>query len=141
MYLEILKIRFRVVLWYILVSKIPQFLVKSYWWRAHHTFLGSRHPEVAKICFMFCLSTRAKYSVFKASSSSWTINLYNNWIKWLPLKAFIVTNKRSKQHYKNSNCFCFSLWNLFFPAHFNFKCNLKNPEWYWVNQKQAKDFH
>ena len=36
------------VLWTILVCKIPQFWAKATIWIAHHTFLESRHPEITK---------------------------------------------------------------------------------------------
>ena len=55
---------------------------------------------------------------------------YNNFVKWLALKAFEIYNKRSKNCCKNCYYFRFLYETYFLLAHFYFKCNLKYPEWY-----------
>ena len=110
--LKILKIHFDVVvhLWFILVCKIPQFLVKGYRFRQLITlFQKGDTLRLLKIHIMFCPPAGAKYPFF-LRSSSWTTALtkkkndyghlvwYIMWyIKSTLYKRFLTWNKMFKK--------------------------------------------
>ena len=48
-----------------------------------------------------------------------------------------IYNKQSKPCYKIAIIFVFLYEIYFLLAHFCFKCNLKNPEWYLIKQERA----
>ena len=80
LYLKIVKIDFHVVpLWSILVCKSPQFLAKATNLENHHTFIESKHPEVAKnSCYVLSpeknqkmVSAQGLYAIIQ--SNPWNI--------------------------------------------------------------------
>ena len=58
---------------------------------------------------------------------------YNNFIKWLVLKAFIKNEVSNAT--KIAIIFVFLYEIYFILVHIYFKCNLKNPKWYQRKQE------
>ena len=120
MNLKIVKIYFHLPppLWFILVSKIPQFGQKLPIRTAHHSFLESKHPEVTKNLY-YVLSTRQSQIPIFLGSSSWTIfiviifficiNIKMNFLMFVVLMVvglvIIAANKKTC-YYVFCCCYC-----------------------------------